>query len=113
MKEIRILHLFPKRLSLYGEYGNVAVLARTLETLGNNVEVLSYEDGELSFENVNMVYVGTGTEEALWEANRILLPHKDVIQKAVKDGICFLATGNAMALFGSELTLDGDRKSVV
>lgn len=109
MKEIRILHLFPKRLSLYGEYGNVAVLARTLETLGNKVEVLSYEEGELSFENVDMVYVGAGTEEAVWEANRILQPHKATVQKAISDGISFLATGNAMALFGGELTLDGEK----
>ena len=109
MKEIRILHLFPKRLSLYGEYGNVAVLARTLETLGNKVEVLSYEEGDLSFENVDMVYVGSGTEEALWEANRILQPHKEIAQKAITAGIPFLATGNAMALFGSELTLDGEK----
>lgn len=109
MKEIRILHLFPKRLSLYGEYGNVAVLARTLETLGNKVVVLSYEEGELSFENVDMVYVGAGTEEAVWEANRILQPHKATVQKAISDGISFLATGNAMALFGSELTLDGEK----
>ena len=109
MKEIRILHLFPKRLSLYGEYGNVAVLARTLETLGNKVEVLSYEEGDLSFENVNMVYVGAGTEEAVWEANRILQPHKATVQKAISDGISFLATGNAMALFGGELTLDGEK----
>ena len=28
MKEIKILHLFPRLLSLYGEYGNVAVLER-------------------------------------------------------------------------------------
>ena len=109
MKEIRILHLFPKRLSLYGEYGNVAVLARTLETLGNKVEVLSYEEGELSFENVDMVYVGAGTEEAVWEANRILQPHKATVQKAISGGISFLATGNAMALFGGELTLDGEK----
>ena len=109
MKEIRILHLFPKRLSLYGEYGNVAVLARTLETLGNKVEVLSYEEGDLSFENVDMVYVGAGTEEAVWEANRILQPHKATVQKAISDGISFLATGNAMALFGGELTLDGEK----
>ena len=109
MKEIRILHLFPKRLSLYGEYGNVAVLARTLESMGNKVEVRSYEDGDLSFEGVNMVYVGAGTEEALWAANRILQPHKATVQKAIADGISFLATGNAMALFGSELTLDGNK----
>lgn len=108
MKEIRILHLFPKRLSLYGEYGNVAVLARTLETLGNKVEVLTYEEGDLSFQNVDVVYVGTGTEEALWEANRILQPAKEAIKEAISDGVSFLATGNAMALFGSELTFDGE-----
>lgn len=107
MKEIHILHLFPKRLSLYGEYGNVAVLARTLQDLGHKVEVHSYEEGELSFQDVNMVYVGAGTEDALWEANRILLPHKDAVKKAVDDGMSFLATGNAMALFGKELAFDG------
>lgn len=108
MKEIRILHLFPKRLSLYGEYGNVAVLARTLETLGHQVEILTYEEGELSFADVNMVYVGAGAEESLWEANRLLQPHKEAVQKAIADGISFLATGNAMALFGKGLTFDGE-----
>lgn len=107
MKEIRILHLFPKRLSLYGEYGNVAVLARTLESLGNKVEIPAYEEGELSFENIDMVYVGSGTEDALWEANRILLPHKDAVNEAIASGIPFLATGNAMALFGADLNFDG------
>ena len=110
MKEIRILHLFPKRLSLYGEYANVAVLARTLQDLGNKVEVLSYEEGELSLENVSMVYVGAGTEDALWEANRILRPYKDVIKNAVGNGMPLLATGNAMALFGMELTFDGEKE---
>ncbi len=108
MKEIRILHLFPKRLSLYGEYGNVAVLARTLESLGNKAKVLSYEEGDLTLQNVDMVYVGAGTEEGVWEANRLLQPHKDAVQKAISDGISILATGNAMALFGKELTLDGE-----
>ena len=61
MKKIRILHLFPKRLSLYGEYGNVAVLAKTLCDLGNQVEVLSHEEGELCFDDIAMVYVGAGT----------------------------------------------------
>ncbi len=113
MKEIRILHLFPKRLSLYGEYGNVAVLARTLQDLGNQVEVLSYEEGELSFRDVDMVYMGAGTEEALWEANRLLQPHKEAVQKAIADGVSFLATGNAMALFGTELTLDGEKTAAL
>ncbi len=113
MKEIRILHLFPKRLSLYGEYGNVAVLAKTLRDLGNQVEVLSYEEGDLSFAGVDMVYVGAGTEEGIVEANAILAPHKDAICKAIADGVSFLATGNAMALFGKELTLDGNQTAAL
>lgn len=107
MKQIRILHMLPKRLSLYGEYGNVAVLAKTLRDLGNQVEVLSYEEGELSFDGVDMVYVGAGTEEAIVEANALLQPWKDSIKKALDNDTLFLATGNAMALFGKELTLDG------
>ena len=113
MKEIRILHLFPKRLSLYGEYGNVAVLAKTLRDLGNQVEVLSYEGGDLSFAAVDMVYVGAGTEEAIVEANAILAPFKERVANAVADGVPFLATGNAMALFGKELTLDGNKTAAL
>ncbi len=50
MNEIKILHLFPKLLSLYGEYGNVAVLRRTLEQNGYDVQVDHYEDGPLNLE---------------------------------------------------------------
>ena len=113
MKEIRILHLFPKRLSLYGEYGNVAVLARTLEQMGHKAQVLTYEDGALSFDGIDMVYVGAGTEDALWEACKILKPHKDAIQKAIRDGIFFLATGNAMALFGEDFSYDGEKTTAM
>ncbi len=107
MKEIRILHLFPKLLSLYGEYGNVAVLAGELRKLGHRVEVSTYEDGQLSLENVGMVYVGSGTEENLKEALRRLQPNFEVLLTAIQNGVQFLATGNALALFGKELDFDG------
>ncbi len=45
MKEIKILHLFPKLLSLYGEYGNMAVLRSTLASNGYGVQIDQYEDG--------------------------------------------------------------------
>lgn len=113
MKEIRILHLFPKLLSLYGDYGNVAVLKRTLEALDASVTVEQWEEGELNLDGIHMVYVGAGTEEALWEANLRLQPHKAALQKAICDGLHFLATGNAMALFGKELTFDGETADAV
>lgn len=107
MKEIKILHLFPKLLSLYGEYGNVAVLRHALEEAGYTVTVDSYEDGDLTLDSYDFVYVGSGTEDNLLEAIRRLLPHQKAIVSSIQSGKLWLATGNAMTLFGTS-TGDGN-----
>ena len=65
MKTIKILHLFPKLLSLYGEYGNVKVLASTLWKGGWEVLVDSMEEVPGEFAGYNLVYLGSGTEDNL------------------------------------------------
>lgn len=104
MNEIKILHLFPKLLSLYGEYGNVAVLRRTLEQNGIEVQVDSYEDGILNLEGYGLVYVGAGTEDNLMEAIRRLLPYADEIKASVAGSTRWLVSGNAMTLFGAAVS---------
>ena len=104
MKEIKILHLFPKLLSLYGEYGNVAVLRRTLEDMGNTVTVDTYENGELVLNGYDFIYVGSGTEDNLMEAIRRLMPHQEAIAESINQGDLWLTTGNAMTLFGASVT---------
>ena len=101
MKEIKILHLFPRLLSLYGEYGNVAVLRRALENMGCAVTVDSYENGDLIPDDYDLIYVGAGTEDNLLEAIRRLMPCKEAIAASVANGPLWLATGNAMTLFGA------------
>lgn len=103
MKEIKILHLFPKLLSLYGEYGNVAVLRSTLEKNGCHVSIDYYEDGPLVLDGYDLVYIGTGTEDNLMEAIRRLLPCREQIRASVAGDCCWLATGNAMTLFGASV----------
>ena len=100
MKETKILHLFPKLLSLYGEYGNIAVLRRALEDNGFAVTVEAYENGELTLDEYDFVYVGAGTEDNLLEAIRRLIPYKEAIAASIESGKLWLATGNAMTLFG-------------
>ena len=107
MKEIKILHLFPKLLSLYGEYGNLLVLKTTLENHGYAVKIDPYEDGALTLEGYDLVYVGTGTEDNLMEAVRRLMPHSEKIAASIYGGTQWLATGNAMTLFGAEITRFG------
>ncbi len=103
MNEIRILHLFPRLLSLYGDYGNVAVLKKLLEQNGYTVTVTEYEGGPLDLDQ-NFLYAGSGTEDNLLIALERLQPHADALRAAVESGKLLLATGNAMSLFGKTLT---------
>ena len=108
MKEIKLLHLFPRLLSLYGEYGNVKIIEKNLATCGYSVSTTEYEglDGEsIDLSEFDFVYVGSGTEKNLIEASKRLLPLKDAFCKLISEKKCVLATGNAMALFGKVLKL--------
>lgn len=99
MKEIKILHLFPRLLSLYGEYGNVAILKATLEETGYSVTVTESEDGNADFGQYDFIYVGSGTEDNLMVALERLRPQGEAIAASVQSKP-WLATGNAMSLFG-------------
>lgn len=103
MKDIKILHLFPRLLSLYGDYGNIAVLRRSLEENGCAVTVDSYEDGQLSLDGYDFIYAGSGTEDNLMEAIRRLLPYREAVKASIGSGKLWLATGNAMTLFGASV----------
>lgn len=107
MKTIKILHLFPKLLSLYGEYGNVKVLASTLRKGGWEVIVDSTEEVPGDFSGYNLVYLGSGTEDNLALAAERMAPCAETVAASMKNGTLWLATGNAMAIFGASLTRDG------
>ena len=107
MKEIKILHLFPRLLSLYGEYGNVAVLEKVLKEEGHSVTVTGWENGDLDLNGYDFIYVGSGTEDNLLEAVKRLAPHAEKITASIEGGQHWLATGNAMTLFGKTITRKG------
>ena len=103
MKELKILHMVPRLLSLYGEYGNVAVLKATLEENHCTVAVTEWEDGPVDLSAYDFFYVGSGTEDNLLIALDRLLPYTEAVKASVEAGKVWLATGNAMALFGKTL----------
>ena len=107
MKEYKILHLFPRLLSLYGEYGNVAVLEKVMKENGHSVSVTGWENGDLDLNGYDFIYIGSGTEDNLLEAVKRLAPHADAIAASIAGGQQWLATGNAMTIFGAAITRKG------
>ena len=112
MKEIKILHLFPRLLSLYGEYGNVAMLKAVLEENGCAVAVTQCEDASADFGAYDFIYVGSGTEDNLMVALNRLVPHAAGVKESIESGKVWLATGNAMTIFGKTLTWKEEQPAV-
>ena len=102
--KIVIGHLFYDLLNLYGESGNILALERELKDRNIEVEIkdISLED-ELNINKLDFVYIGSGTENNLIIALDYLKSYKEQIIKAINENKLFLATGNAIELFGKKI----------
>lgn len=108
MKTIKILHLFPTLLSLYGEHGNVAIMKKYLEKNGYEVDLVQSEyPKKEDFENAQFVYIGSGTEDNLIIAIKRLFDIKTQVKNSIENSI-WLATGNALTVFSKTVTRYGN-----
>lgn len=105
MSEIKILHLYSRLLSLYGEYGNIAILDKVLTHNGHSVTIDRMEYLPDNLGDYDLVYTGAGTEGDIVAAAQ-RLQSKNIADYLEKGGI-WLATGNSMALLGKSIEYDG------
>ncbi|MBM6927349.1 hypothetical protein [Pseudoflavonifractor phocaeensis] len=101
---MKLIHLYPQAMSLYGEYANLVLLTRLLEELGEPVERRTVEPGEApDLAGADLVYMGAGTERTQKAALAWLAPHREALGQAAEHGLV-LFTGNAMELLGASIT---------
>ena len=102
---MRIIHLFADLCNLYGDYGNVCALKRSLENKGQNVEI-EYQsiDDEIDVSCADFVFIGSATERNQKVALEYLQSYKDNIKTALDNGTVILATGNSFEIFGQSVT---------
>lgn len=100
--EVKLLHLYDDVMNLYGEYANVAILARYLTDLGHTVSVdtLSlYEEKDISA--YDFYFMGAGTERRQKLALSQLGRYREALQRACDAGKVMLFTGNSFELLGA------------
>lgn len=103
--ELRFLHLYPDLMNLYGSWGNVAILRRHLENLGNAVTVEEvFPGGDMDFSDADFVFMGAGTERSQKAALEDLTRFGKDLRAAVDDGVAMLFCGTAMQLLGQSVT---------
>jgi CobQ-like glutamine amidotransferase family enzyme len=108
--QIRILHFYPDLMSLYGSYGNVALLERHLRDLGNAVTVETVRPGEdADPAGADFLFMGAGTERSQKAALRDFSRFAGAVRDAADSGTAMLFAGTAMELLGRSVT-DADGK---
>ena len=101
----KLLHIYDDVMNLYGEYANVAVLARYLKDLGHEVSIdtLSlYEKKDIS--GYDFYFMGAGTERKQKLALPQLTEYRDALRAACEAGRVMLFTGNSFELLGKTVT---------
>ena len=84
---IKILHLFPNLMNLYGEYANLTVLEKHLKDQGLKVKIDKKDiHSSIVLDNYNMIYMGSGTERNQKIAMEELKKYSEELKKFVENG---------------------------
>ncbi|HTD76885.1 MAG TPA: glutamine amidotransferase [Chloroflexota bacterium] len=108
--KIRLVHLYPDLMSVYGDRGNVLTLVRRAEWRGIAVDVHERSLGDaLDPDDVDLVFFGGGQdrEQAVISPD-FLLQKGEAVRQAVEDGAALLSVCGGYQLLGrSYTTVDG------
>ena len=103
--EVKLVHLYPDLMNLYGSYANVSVLRRYLEALGHTVAIQPVRPGEgADISGADVLFMGAGTERAQRFAAGDFAQYGPAVKSLAEEGCAMLFAGTAMELLGASVT---------
>ena len=107
---LRLAHLYPREMSLYGDTGNVLAVRKRLQWRGHSSDVLPVEVGaSFDFSTVDMIIGGGGPDSGQAHVAADFVARGDDVKAALGSGVPALAICGMYQLFGLSFTTnDGD-----
>ncbi len=99
MKKVRIAHLYPKLLNIYGDGGNILTLKRRCEWRGIEVEIDEINIGDCISEH-DIYFIGGGQDLQQIEVSKELQKHKTFLQDECSRMAVFLGICGGYQLMG-------------
>lgn len=100
-RSLRVLHLYPELLNLYGDSGNILVLRKRLEWRGIACDVREVHMGErMSATGADLVFIGGGSDREQRIVCDELRAQRQELASFVEDGGVLLAVCGGYQLLG-------------
>lgn len=99
MKRIRLAHLYPKLLNIYGDGGNVLALKKRCEWRGIEIEIDEINISDSIGEH-DIYFIGGGQDVQQIEVSKELQNHKDFLSRERDRGAVFLGICGGYQLMG-------------
>jgi lipid II isoglutaminyl synthase (glutamine-hydrolysing) len=100
MKTIRITHLYPERMSIYGDYGNIIALTQRMNWRGIKNEVTRVEVGEKLPKDTDLIFIGGGQDKGQVIVAEDLQKKSKQIKDIVENDVPLLAVCGGYQLLG-------------
>ena len=100
MQKIRIAHLYPKLLNIYGDGGNILALKRRCEWRGVDIEIDEINVGRYDIGHHDIYFIGGGQDVQQIEVSKELFKHKEFMTSERDRGAVFLGICGGYQLMG-------------
>lgn len=109
-KSLKILHMYPDLLNLYGDKGNIECLRKRLEWRGISavVETCTFENKNTDLSDVDIVFLGGGSDREQMIVCEALLEQKEALKAYVEAGGVLVAVCGGYQLLGKYYKLESE-----
>lgn len=109
-KTITILHLYPKDMNIYGDFGNILTLKRRLEWHGICANIIEYNQGDKFPENIDIIVGGGGQDSGQDKIKDDLIKIGPKLKKLAEDKVPMLVICGLYQLFGNYFKTNSGEK---
>lgn len=101
---ITICQLYPKHMSMYGDWGNTLVLRRRAEAMGVEVTIIDHDLAEpADLAQADLLVGGGGEDSGQLHVHEDLSSHGEVLRGLAADGVPMLLVCGMYQLFGTSV----------
>lgn len=100
MKTVKIAHLYPERMSIYGDYGNIIALTQRMNWRGIKNEVIRVEVGDKIPKDIDLIFIGGGQDKGQVIVAEDMKKKSQQIKELVEHNVPLLSVCGGYQLLG-------------